>query len=57
VGTITGKADLGRVGHKARLGDDHFVAGVEDGGHGQVERFADAHGDDDFVGRVVGDAV
>ena len=45
------------VGDEARGGDDHFVARVQDGGQRQVQRFRDAHGDDDLVDRVVAHAV
>ncbi len=42
------------VGDKAGSGDDDFIAGVEQGSHGQVQRFGYPHADDELRLRVVG---
>ena len=52
-----GEGYLGGVGHEARLRHDHLVARVEQGGHRQVQRLADAYRDQDFAVRVVVDTV
>ena len=52
-----GKNHLGRVGHETRLGHNHLVAGVHDGGQRQVQGFRNADRDEQFALGVVTHAV
>jgi hypothetical protein len=45
------------VGDEARCRDDDLIPGVQQGNHGQVERFRDAHRGDDLIFRVVRNTV
>ena len=54
-GNPVGHGDAGVVGDVAGLVVDDFVARVEEGAEGEVERLGDADGDEDLVFRIVGD--
>ena len=56
-GDAAGEAHLCFVGDEARLGDDHLVAGVQDGRQRQVERLGAANGHQRLRFRVVDDAI
>ena len=44
----------GGITDESGLGQQHFVAVVQQGAHAQIDGFAAAHGDEDLVIRVVG---
>ena len=52
-----GQGDASLIGNIARLWHQHFVAGRQDGAHGQVQGFADTDGDERLTLRVVSHAV
>ena len=52
-GHAVSEGDEGAVRDVAGLVVDDLVAGIGDGADGEVERLADADGDEDFIGRVV----
>ena len=56
-GLAARKGHAGLVGDVARLGNQDFIAGREYGAHGDVERLADADGDEDVFCRFIGNAV
>ena len=55
-GHAVGHLDAGAVADVAGLVVDDFVARIQNGAEGDVERLADADGDEDLGLRVVGDA-
>ncbi len=53
----TGEENTREIGDVARIGAQHLVALIDDGGERDVQRFADAGGRDDLGAGVVVDAV
>jgi hypothetical protein len=51
------KNDFGRVSHKTRLRDDHFITRIENRRHRQIQRLAHPDGDQNLRITVVVDAV
>ena len=49
-----GHGNAGHIGDKARLGVQHLVSGVDDGPQSNVDGLTAAHGNDDFLHRIVG---
>ena len=52
-----GQRDAGLVGNVAGFRHQHFVTGREDGAHGEIQRLADADGDERLAFRIVDHAV
>lgn len=53
----TGQFDRRRIGDIGRVGDDDFIARFGNGQESHGQAFGDADGDQDFVFRVIMDAI